>query len=121
MFASLFFLFHGGGYSKQLCCLLLLFFFCLYGLYSTHAILVFLSQITHDIRLDERPEYQRAIVSVTNEGKIQAQSTDRNQMSSRMVTMLGANSLLVLPGRTAERSSVASGDKIECLLIGKLV
>ncbi|KAF9320515.1 hypothetical protein BG003_005901 [Podila horticola] len=79
------------------------------------------AEITHDIRLDERPEYQRAIVSVTNEGKIQAQSTDRNQMSSRMVTMLGANSLLVLPGRTAERSSVASGDKIECLLIGKLV
>ncbi|KAF8946938.1 hypothetical protein BGZ52_008312, partial [Haplosporangium bisporale] len=68
--------------------------------------------ITHDIRLDERPEYQRAIVSVTNEG-IQAQSTDRNQMSSRMVTMLGANSLLVLPGRTAERTSLARGDKVE--------
>ncbi|KAG0086554.1 hypothetical protein BGZ93_011446, partial [Podila epicladia] len=79
------------------------------------------AEITHDIRLDERPEYQRAIVAVTNDGKIQAQSTDRNQMSSRMVTMLGANSLLVLPGRTAERSSIASGDKVECLLIGKLV
>ncbi|KAF9335915.1 hypothetical protein BG006_010340 [Podila minutissima] len=79
------------------------------------------AEITHDIRLDERPEYQRAIVAVTNEGKIQAQSTDRNQMSSRMVTMLGANSLLVLPGRTAERANVASGDKVECLLIGKIV
>ncbi|KAF9202395.1 hypothetical protein BGZ59_002184, partial [Podila verticillata] len=78
------------------------------------------AEITHDIRLDERPEYQRAIVSVTNEG-IQAQSTDRNQMSSRMVTMLGANSLLVLPGRTAERTSLARGDKVECMLIGKLV
>ncbi|KAF9385709.1 hypothetical protein CPB97_004568 [Podila verticillata] len=78
------------------------------------------AEITHDIRLDERPEYQRAIVSVTNEG-IQAQSTDRNQMSSRMVTMLGANSLLVLPGRTAERTSLVGGDKVECLLIGKLV
>ncbi|KAF9370799.1 hypothetical protein CPC16_003465, partial [Podila verticillata] len=78
------------------------------------------AEITHDIRLDERPEYQRAIVSVTNEG-IQAQSTDRNQMSSRMVTMLGANSLLVLPGRTAERTSLVRGDKVECMLIGKLV
>ncbi|KAG0367940.1 MoaB/Mog domain-containing protein [Gamsiella multidivaricata] len=79
------------------------------------------AEITHDVRLDERPEYQRAIVSVTPEGHIQAQSTDKNQMSSRMVTMLGANSLMVLPGRTSKRSSVAAGQKIECLLIGKLV
>jgi len=42
-------------------------------------------------------------------------------MSSRMVTMLGANSLMVLPGRTTERAQVAAGEKIECLLIGKLV
>ncbi|KAF9367709.1 hypothetical protein BGX21_007137, partial [Mortierella sp. AD011] len=77
--------------------------------------------ITHDVRLDERPEYQRAIVSVTAEGSIQAHSTDKNQMSSRMVTMLGANSLMVLPGKTSERPSVKAGQKIECLLIGKLV
>ncbi|KAF9978707.1 hypothetical protein BGZ75_009935, partial [Mortierella antarctica] len=77
--------------------------------------------VTHDVRLDERPEYQRAIVSVTPEGRIQVQSTDKNQMSSRMVTMLGANSLMVLPGRTAEMSGVSAGQKIECLLIGKLV
>ena len=73
------------------------------------------------MRLDERPEYQRAIVSITAEGRIQAQSTDKNQMSSRMVTMLGANSLMVLPGRSAETTQVAAGQKIECLLIGKLV
>ncbi|KAF9106729.1 hypothetical protein BGX27_009044 [Mortierella sp. AM989] len=79
------------------------------------------AEITHDVRLDERPEYQRAIVSVTAEGNIQAQSTDKNQMSSRMVTMLGANSLMILPGKTAERPSIKTGQKIECLLIGKLV
>ncbi|KAI8595963.1 MoaB/Mog domain-containing protein [Dissophora ornata] len=79
------------------------------------------AEITHDVRLDERPEYQRAIVSITAEGRIQAQSTDKNQMSSRMVTMLGANSLMVLPGRSTERPGVAAGQKIECLLIGKLV
>ncbi|KAF9171292.1 hypothetical protein BGX20_007835 [Mortierella sp. AD010] len=79
------------------------------------------AEITHDVRLDERPEYQRAIVSVTAEGSIQAHSTDKNQMSSRMVTMLGANSLMVLPGKTSERPSVKAGQKIECLLIGKLV
>ncbi|KAF9952067.1 hypothetical protein BGZ65_005549, partial [Modicella reniformis] len=79
------------------------------------------AEIEHDIRLDERPEYQRAIVSITADGRIQAQSTDKNQMSSRMVTMLGANSLMVLPGKTAERSQVTAGEKIKCLLIGKLV
>ncbi|KAF9572885.1 hypothetical protein EC968_009369 [Mortierella alpina] len=79
------------------------------------------AEVTHDVRLDERPEYQRAIVSVTPEGWLQVQSTDKNQMSSRMVTMLGANSLMVLPGRTAEMSGVSAGQKIECLLIGKLV
>ncbi|KAF9094650.1 hypothetical protein BGX23_001819 [Mortierella sp. AD031] len=79
------------------------------------------AEVTHDVRLDERPEYQRAIVSVTPEGSIKVQSTDKNQMSSRMVSMLGANSLMVLPGRTAERDNVTTGQKIECLLIGKLV
>ncbi|KAG0334742.1 hypothetical protein BG004_000283, partial [Podila humilis] len=79
------------------------------------------AELMHDIRLDERPEYQRATVSVTHDGRIQVQSTDKNQMSSRMVTMLGANSLLVLPERTDERSSVAKGQKAECLLIGKLI
>ncbi|KAF9134789.1 hypothetical protein BGW39_005876 [Mortierella sp. 14UC] len=79
------------------------------------------AEVAHDVRLDERPEYQRAIVSVTPEGSIKVQSTDKNQMSSRMVSMLGANSLMVLPGRTAERDSVLTGQKIECLLIGTLV
>ncbi|KAF9193225.1 hypothetical protein BGZ51_003974 [Haplosporangium sp. Z 767] len=78
------------------------------------------AEVTHDVRLDERPEYQRAIVSLTPEGRIQVQSTDKNQMSSRMVTMLGANSLLVLPARTSERPGVLAGQKVECLLIGKL-
>ncbi|KAF9145607.1 hypothetical protein BGX30_007942 [Mortierella sp. GBA39] len=76
--------------------------------------------VAHDVRLDERPEYQRAVVSVTPEGSIKVQSTDKNQMSSRMVSMLGANSLMVLPGRTAERDSVSTGQKIECLLISNL-
>ncbi|KAG9063625.1 hypothetical protein KI688_003736 [Linnemannia hyalina] len=76
--------------------------------------------VAHDVRLDERPEYQRAVVSVTPEGTIKVQSTDKNQMSSRMVSMLGANSLMVLPGRTAERDSVSMGQKIECLLISNL-
>ncbi|KAF9412535.1 hypothetical protein BGZ94_001012 [Podila epigama] len=79
------------------------------------------AEVRHEIRLDERPEYQRAFVSVTEDGRLQAQSTDKNQMSSRMVTMLGANSLLVLPGRTPEQTSISQGDKVECLLIGKLV
>ncbi|KAF9153100.1 hypothetical protein BG015_004081 [Linnemannia schmuckeri] len=76
--------------------------------------------VAHDVRLDERPEYQRAVVSVTPEGSIKVQSTDKNQMSSRMVSMLGANSLMVLPGRTAQRDSVSTGQKIECLLISNL-
>ncbi|KAK3818837.1 MAG: MoaB/Mog domain-containing protein [Benniella sp.] len=79
------------------------------------------AEIAQDVRLDERPEYQRAIVTIAADGRITAQSTDKNQMSSRMVTMLGANSLMVLPGRTTERAQVAAGEKIECLLIGKLV
>ncbi|KAG0297918.1 hypothetical protein BGZ96_004271 [Linnemannia gamsii] len=76
--------------------------------------------VAHDVWLDERPEYQRAVVSVTPEGSIKVQSTDKNQMSSRMVNMLGANSLMVLPGRTAERDSISTGQKIECLLISNL-
>ncbi|KAG0253185.1 hypothetical protein DFQ27_007616 [Actinomortierella ambigua] len=79
------------------------------------------AELMHDIPLDERPEYQRAIVSVNSDnGGLVVQSTDRNQMSSRLVTMLGANGLLVLPSRTQDRRVVTKGSKIEVLLIGPL-
>ncbi|KAG0237631.1 hypothetical protein BGW42_000459 [Actinomortierella wolfii] len=79
------------------------------------------AELMHDIPLDERPEYQRAIVSVNSvNNNLVVQSTDRNQMSSRLVTMLGANGLLVLPGRTADRKVITKGEKVEVLLIGPL-
>ncbi|KAG0233343.1 hypothetical protein BGW41_001505 [Actinomortierella wolfii] len=79
------------------------------------------AELMHDIPLDERPEYQRAIVSVNSvNDNLVVQSTDRNQMSSRLVTMLGANGLLVLPGRIADRKVITKGEKVEVLLIGPL-
>ncbi|KAG0242818.1 MoaB/Mog domain-containing protein [Mortierella sp. GBAus27b] len=79
------------------------------------------AEVAKEIELDERPEYQRATIAITAQGKFVVQSTDDNQISSRMVSLLGANSLMALPGGTAQRPKVKTGDMVECLLISKLV
>jgi molybdenum cofactor synthesis domain-containing protein len=63
----------------------------------------------------ERPEYQRALVSWEN-GRLVARGTGA-QGSSRLLSMLNANALLIVPsdGRTH-----AAGEELEALLVGPL-
>ena len=63
----------------------------------------------------DRPEYQRAIVS-WEEGRLVARSTGR-QGSSRLLSLLGANGLLLVPPGT---QSYAAGAELEALLTGPL-
>ncbi|MDW8213358.1 MAG: molybdopterin molybdotransferase MoeA [Roseiflexaceae bacterium] len=63
----------------------------------------------------DRPEYQRAVVS-WEEGRLVARSTGR-QGSSRLLSMLGANALLIVPAGTAPH---AAGAELDALMTGPL-
>jgi molybdenum cofactor synthesis domain-containing protein len=63
----------------------------------------------------DRTEYQRAILRyVQTDGRFYARTTG-SQSSSRLLSMLGANALLVLPSGQAD---FAAGDVVEALVIG---
>ncbi|EGO58986.1 hypothetical protein NEUTE1DRAFT_78587 [Neurospora tetrasperma FGSC 2508] len=71
----------------------------------------------HDFSLDRsRPEYHRAIVSVSRDGVLTAVSTG-GQRSSRVGSMKGANALLCMP---CGPEPLRKGAKVEALLMGGL-
>lgn len=63
----------------------------------------------------DRPEYQRAIVSWEN-GRLTARSTGQ-QGSSRLLSMLGANALLIVPAGAAP---YPAGAELDALMTGPL-
>ncbi|CAO3586944.1 unnamed protein product [Absidia cylindrospora] len=78
-------------------------------------------KITHDIALDDRPEYHRVLVFVNSEtGQLEATSTGKNQQSSRMISMIAANGLLQLPVKSVGVSMVKKGDDVPCIILGSL-
>ncbi|RUP00766.1 MoaB/Mog domain-containing protein [Jimgerdemannia flammicorona] len=87
-------------------------------------------QLLHNIRLDLRPEYHRAILSIAPRSSspspytastFVARSTG-HQQSSRMLSMLGANALLRLPPRdgSAPRRELLAGTVVDAVLIGQI-
>ncbi|XP_060663074.1 molybdenum cofactor synthesis protein cinnamon [Drosophila nasuta] len=60
------------------------------------------------IDLDGRPEYVRAAVS-SIKGQLHA-SVNGDQISSRLQSIVGADVLIHLPGRTADKTQARSGD-----------
>lgn len=74
--------------------------------------------LDHEVKLDDkRAEYHRAVVSAQKDGKLHAVSTGF-QRSSRIGSFKGANALLCLPVR---KGSLARGDTVDALLMGKIV
>lgn len=75
-------------------------------------------KLAHDVRLDPRPEYQRAHVAF--EGGGLWASTTGVQRSSRMLSMKGANALLILPATEHGKESLLKGTEVDALLISNL-
>jgi len=89
---------------------------------------------TADIKLDPRPEYQRATLRPKIKlGPLpQAISADAirgpfwfadvtgGQISSRLISLRSATALLVLPGKTAEVPILPKGSIVPAMLIGSL-
>lgn len=76
------------------------------------------AKLTEDIKLDERPEYRRAVITYKGE-EIPYASTTGNQISSRLLSCVGANCLLELPSssdvKILEKNSI-----VNALIIQKL-
>lgn len=71
--------------------------------------------LDHDMALDKaRPEYHRAVVSVTKDGTLSAVSTG-GQRSSKVGSLKGANALLCMPSGP---EPLPKGSKVEALLMG---
>ncbi|EMC91967.1 hypothetical protein BAUCODRAFT_39122 [Baudoinia panamericana UAMH 10762] len=71
-----------------------------------------------DVRMDpKRAEYHRVVVTAKADGRLYAASTGF-QRSSRIGSFKGANALLCLP---AKEGSLAKGESIEALLMGRLL
>ena len=74
--------------------------------------------LDHDIALDAaRPEFHRAVVSAGQDGLLHAASTG-GQRSSRVGSLRSAIALLCLPAR---KGSLRRGEKVEALMMGKVV
>lgn len=76
-------------------------------------------KITHDIKLDPRPEYHRVMIKCTADGSLIAESTGM-QRSSR-VASLCCNGFLCLPAASEDQKTIASGSMVDALLIDQLV
>lgn len=74
--------------------------------------------LDQDVKLDaKRNEYHRVIVSSRSDGLLYATSTGF-QRSSRIGSFKGANALLCLPAR---EGSLPKGERVEALLMGKIL
>ncbi|KAF8476162.1 gephyrin [Kalaharituber pfeilii] len=89
--------------------------------------------LENDVPLDPRPEFVRAVVTWDAEragGQLAARTTG-GQRSSRVGSLVGANALLCMPAKgeaeaevsdkRRERGAVPAGERVEAILIGRVV
>ncbi|RGP78455.1 molybdopterin molybdotransferase [Fusarium longipes] len=69
--------------------------------------------ISHDFPLDPRPEYHRAVVTVSKDGLLSATSTG-GQRSSKVGSLRSANALVILP---SGKGKLEKGSRVEVILL----
>jgi len=73
-------------------------------------------RLDHSVRPSDRIEFQRAISRVDSEGHLRASITGP-QASSRLVSLVGANALIVVPPGA---EPLRAGSHVEAILVGPL-
>lgn len=85
--------------------------------------------LAHDIELDPRPEFQRAVATrmtdyngtVTPSDSVDLFATVTGQQhSSRIASVCLANVLLVLPGKTAEVGVLKAGEIVDAFVLDSI-
>ncbi|KAH6926541.1 hypothetical protein HPB50_019748 [Hyalomma asiaticum] len=78
------------------------------------------AKLAEDIVLDPRPEFHRAVLSWSKDSALPIARSTGNQISSRLLSFQGANSLLVLPAATAETKALPAGSAVTALVTGMI-
>jgi len=73
-----------------------------------------------NISLDQRPEFQRAVLKWKDGGDIPSVVSTGAQQSSRLLSMVSANCLLKLPPRSDECCELHAGETVKALLLKHL-
>ncbi|XP_014247027.1 gephyrin [Cimex lectularius] len=77
--------------------------------------------IDFDVKLDERPEYRRAILEFVGESPGFCARSTGGQASSRLMSCRDANCLLLLPSSKVHTSGkICKGATVKAMIIGKL-
>ena len=69
--------------------------------------------LAHDFAMDPRPEYHRAVVSVSSDGRLWASSTG-GQRSSKVGSLRSANALVCMP---SGKGKLEKGSRVDALLM----
>ncbi|XP_076237734.1 molybdenum cofactor synthesis protein cinnamon [Calliopsis andreniformis] len=76
------------------------------------------TKLTSSYNLDPRPEYARAILKWNNTDTLPLAYSTGNQISSKLLSCKDANALLMLPGRTMNRTQLREGDVVSAMVLG---
>ena len=74
-------------------------------------------QLSAGVNLDPRPEYHRCLVSWSPDAELPTAQSTGNQISSRLLSMRAANSLVMLPPKSTDRTRVEEGSTVDCMLL----
>ncbi|XP_037500420.1 gephyrin isoform X2 [Rhipicephalus sanguineus] len=74
------------------------------------------AKLAEDMVLDPRPEYHRAVLSWSEDCALPVARSTGNQISSRLLSLQGANALLVLPAATTETKALPAGTVVTALV-----
>uniref|UniRef100_A0A224YTW3 Molybdopterin biosynthesis protein n=1 Tax=Rhipicephalus zambeziensis TaxID=60191 RepID=A0A224YTW3_9ACAR len=74
------------------------------------------TKLAEDMVLDPRPEYHRAVLSWSEDCALPVARSTGNQISSRLLSLQGANALLVLPAATAQTKFLPAGTFVTALV-----
>uniref|UniRef100_A0A915PMP5 MoaB/Mog domain-containing protein n=1 Tax=Setaria digitata TaxID=48799 RepID=A0A915PMP5_9BILA len=77
-------------------------------------------RLCETINLDQRPEYRRACLKPDPGNLPRAICLEKEQMSSRLLSVRSANLLLKLPAYTDAKSTVQKDEIIDAIVIGRL-
>lgn len=67
--------------------------------------------------MDPRPEYHRVKLKWSTDKPLPIASSTGYQRSSRLLSMSGANGLMVLPPKTEQKSVLQKGETVEVILL----
>ncbi|XP_055343263.1 gephyrin-like [Paramacrobiotus metropolitanus] len=76
------------------------------------------AEVVKDVKLDPRPEFHRAVIEWTVAGKNwPVVHSTGNQISSRLLSVSGADVLMCLPAKTDDKTVLYAGDFTDTILL----